>query len=390
MSVRKRILPSGEVRWLVDYKDQTGARRAQQFKTQREAKAFEAKATVEVAERTHVARSEAITVRKAVEKYTLHLEGRVAAGEMERRSLADVRSKLAHATSEHGIPEVLLPDVSFTTADAMRLRLVAAGVSGANAGKIAGTLRTMLNWAKDTRLIGQNPLSGRKMKRGSREKHQVVIPSQDTIAKMLEAANNLAGSYPLYVRTAVLTGCRAGELRGLQWRHVDFAAATVTVEQRAEQDGTIGLPKTVSGHRTVPVPAGLLKKLRQAFMASGRDLDRFVFTDPPRKPAKPKKGEAPKPAPLPTNEPLDHDNFGNRHWRPMLKRLELEGLDFHHLRHYYASALLNAGVPITEVSRRLGHADPAITLKIYSHALPEAAAGAELAIIEAGLKQKEK
>ncbi|EPY00621.1 site-specific integrase [Magnetospirillum fulvum] len=388
MSVRKRILPSGEIRWLVDYKDQTGARRARQFATQREAKAWEATAKVEVVARTHVPTSQAVTVREAIENYLKHCEARVGAGEMERRSLADVKSKLAHVTGENGIPEVLLPDVSFTVADAMRLRLVAAGVSGANAGKIAGTLRTMLNWAKDTRLIGQNPLSGRKMKRGSREKVQVSIPSQEQISKLLEAADNLPGSYPRYIRAAVLTGCRAGELRGLQWRHVDFAAGTISVEQRAEQDGSIGQPKTASGHRRVPVPVGLLAKLKEAFLASGRDLDRFVFTDPPRKPAKPKKGEAPKSAPLPANEPLDHDNFGNRWWRPMLKRQGLESLDFHHLRHYYASALLNAGVPVTEVSRRLGHADPSITLKIYSHALPEASSGAELAGIEAGLTSK--
>ena len=68
MSVRKRTLPSGETRWLVDYTDQTGTRRARQFKTQREAKAFEAKAKVEVSERTHVPTSEAVTVREAVEK----------------------------------------------------------------------------------------------------------------------------------------------------------------------------------------------------------------------------------------------------------------------------------------------------------------------------------
>lgn len=389
MSVRKRTLPSGEVRWLVDYKDQTGARRARQFKTQREAKAWEARAKVEVEERTHVARSQAVTVRDAAEKYLKHCEGRVAAGEMEKGSYADVRGKLAHVTGENGMPEVLLPDVSFGAADAMRLRLVTAGMSGATSTKVIGALRTMMNWAVDARLAARNDLAGRRLKRGSREKKQVPIPSQEAIAKMLVEADKLPAPYPLYVRTATLTGARAGELRGLQWRHVDFKGGTITVKQRADRNGGIGQPKTVSGHRTIPVPAGLLAKLKVEFLAAGRDLDRFVFLNPGRESAKPKKGEAPKPARAPANEPIDHDNFGNRHWRPMLRRIGLAHLDFHHLRHYYASALLNAGVPVTEVSRRLGHADPGITLKIYSHALPEAASGAELAGIEAGLSTKQ-
>ncbi|HLO74862.1 MAG TPA: tyrosine-type recombinase/integrase [Magnetospirillum sp.] len=355
---------------MVDYTDQTGTRRARQFRTQREAKAFEAKAKVEVSERTHVPKSEAVTVRVAVEKYTTHCEGRVAAGEMERRTLVDIKSKLAHVTGENGIPEMLLPDLTFAAADTMRLRLIAAGMSGANGAKVLGTLRTMINWCVDSRMASRNDLAGRRSKRGSREKKQVPIPAGAAIAGLLVEADKLPAPYGLYIRTAVLTGCRAGELRGLQWRHVDFAAGTVRVEQRAEQDGTIGQPKTISGHRTVPLPAGLLAKLKEAHLAAGRAPEAFVFGNR-------------------AGEPIDHDAFSGRRWRPLLKRLGMAGLDFHHLRHYYASALLNAGVAVTEVSRRLGHADPAITLRIYSHALPEASSGAELAGIEAGLKAKE-
>lgn len=42
----------------------------------------------------------------------------------------------------------------------------------------------------------------------------------------------------------------------------------------------------------------------------------------------------------------------------------------HSLRHMFASELLSKGVPITEVSERLGHADKNITLAIYAHAIP--------------------
>jgi len=48
----------------------------------------------------------------------------------------------------------------------------------------------------------------------------------------------------------------------------------------------------------------------------------------------------------------------------------LEGVSLHSLRHTNATELLRNGVPIAEVSRRLGHADQNITLSIYSHAVP--------------------
>ncbi|MBI3679764.1 MAG: tyrosine-type recombinase/integrase [Acidobacteria bacterium] len=48
----------------------------------------------------------------------------------------------------------------------------------------------------------------------------------------------------------------------------------------------------------------------------------------------------------------------------------LKGVSLHSLRHTFASELLSKGVPITEVSERLGHADKNITLAIYSHAMP--------------------
>jgi integrase len=42
-----------------------------------------------------------------------------------------------------------------------------------------------------------------------------------------------------------------------------------------------------------------------------------------------------------------------------------------HSRHTHASGLLHAGVPVTNVSKRLGHRDAYTTAKIYAHALPD-------------------
>lgn len=57
-------------------------------------------------------------------------------------------------------------------------------------------------------------------------------------------------------------------------------------------------------------------------------------------------------------------------------------LRFHDLRHTHASHLLRDGVPVNVVSQRLGHAEPAITLNVYSHVLPGMQEGAATAVDE--------
>src|ERR1700759_2420109 len=49
----------------------------------------------------------------------------------------------------------------------------------------------------------------------------------------------------------------------------------------------------------------------------------------------------------------------------------LPHIRLHDLRHLHATTLLLAGVPVHVVAARLGHADPAVTLRVYSHVLRE-------------------
>jgi integrase len=55
----------------------------------------------------------------------------------------------------------------------------------------------------------------------------------------------------------------------------------------------------------------------------------------------------------------------------------------HDLRHTHASHLLNAGVPIGQVTARLGHSSSVITLSIYSHVMPGSDKDAVEALAEA-------
>jgi len=53
-------------------------------------------------------------------------------------------------------------------------------------------------------------------------------------------------------------------------------------------------------------------------------------------------------------------------FHPALALARLRRVTFHTLRHSCASAMIAGGAPITEVQHRLGHANPAITLQVYS------------------------
>ena len=56
-----------------------------------------------------------------------------------------------------------------------------------------------------------------------------------------------------------------------------------------------------------------------------------------------------------------------RDYKKLIKAARLPPIRFHDLRHTAASILLNQGIPIITVSRRLGHARASITLDVYGH-----------------------
>src|SRR5687768_11641372 len=100
MSVRKRKWTTAKgvekEAWVVDYVDGAGARRLKTFAKKKDADAFEATATVEIREGTHVADSASITVKQAGEKWVSSAE---AAG-LERGTIVQYRQHVA----QHIVP----------------------------------------------------------------------------------------------------------------------------------------------------------------------------------------------------------------------------------------------------------------------------------------------
>ena len=67
-------------------------------------------------------------------------------------------------------------------------------------------------------------------------------------------------------------------------------------------------------------------------------------------------------------QPLD-PNYISRAFRNAVAAAGLRHIKLHDLRHGHASLLIDAGVPIAVVSERLGHANPNVTLGVYTHQL---------------------
>ena len=82
-NIRKRKLPSGAIRFLVDYVDMNGRRRAKQFAKRKDAEAWMHRSAVEVMEGRQVADRDSPTVSKVAELWLAYCEAEMAAGRFE-------------------------------------------------------------------------------------------------------------------------------------------------------------------------------------------------------------------------------------------------------------------------------------------------------------------
>jgi len=154
-----------------------------------------------------------------------------------------------------------------------------------------------------------------------------------------------------------MCGMRRGEIFALRWEAIDFVAKTIAITRSLTDSDELKGPKTEAGVRTIPLPdaaADALRKWRAFIVEDDRGL--IFRTD---------KGKH-----------FSGANFYDGYWYPLLRRAGMPGVKgahrrFHATRHFAGSHWLAVGVPLPEVSRLLGHADMAITARIYSHAVGE-------------------
>ena len=194
---------------------------------------------------------------------------------------------------------------------------------------------------------------------------EVDPPSVEDISRLLRELERSDHELGSMVFVAATTGCRRGELCALRWSDLDLEEGVLVVSRSiAEVSGTLYEkdPKTHRSRR-LAIDASTVAILRQhaARMRERAELcgvllpgNAFVWSQLPdcAEPWRPSRVT---------------DVF-----RSTRRRLDLHGVDFHHLRHFAATTLVGAGVDVRTIAGRLGHADPAITLRTYAHFLEAA------------------
>ena len=165
-----------------------------------------------------------------------------------------------------------------------------------------------------------------------------------------KAGKTVTNNYRLLIKTAIFTGMRSGEIRGVQWGDIDWNSGQIHV-RRSWKEGTFHQPKTQASIRRIDLPEILVAELRTWRLACPKGGDDLVF-------------------PNLAGRPMSNTNLLQRGFYPVLRRAGLRKIRFHELRHIFASLLIANGEEIVRVSRLLGHSSPTVTLNVYAHMLP--------------------
>lgn len=360
-SVRKRTLPSGETRWLVDYKDLHGVRRARQFSTKKEAVDFETKVRADIAAGVHVADTASITVREAADLW-------LQRAQTEALEASTVKQYREHIDI-HIIPRLGGSKLSRLTKPAVenfRDQLLETR-SRALTRKVLTSLKGILNEAQRRGLINQNVAMGTKVSMPKRHEEEVEIPAKDEIKAIINKAGELwppeSGlPWRAFVVVALFTGARLSELRGLTWDNVSLANGYIRVRRRADFRGVLGAPKSKAGKRDIPLAPMALNAVKAWRLAYPHLPGGFVF--PNGAGAIPSSSSVYKSVWFPLLRAT-----GLMDYRKSARGNQVEAprYTFHCLRHTAASLFIEQGWTPKKVMTVMGHSSIQMTFDLYGH-----------------------
>lgn len=402
MSVRKRRWPDPDTgpneAWVADYVDGSGTRHRKQFRLKKEADAFEKRSGTEVADGVHIPASDSHTIAQAGE---LWISTKARAGR-EQSTIGQYRQHLDLHIAPY-IGAAKLTAFNAPALSAWERALADDGRSLAMVRKVRVSLGSILaraqregwvarNIVRDMRGVGQD--SDAKAERRAKGKLRVGtdIPTPAEIKAIVAV---LTGRWRPLLLTAIFTGLRASELRGLSWTAVDFDKKELHVRQRADRFNAIGRPKSEAGDRDVPMPDLVVNALREWKLQCPRRATGKKDAD-----GNPVKVlDLVFPNGLGKVESLA--NIINRGLIPVQisagitvpsGAIDAEGhpvpaakyTGMHALRHFNASWMINrpeeGGLGLTpkQVQERLGHSSITLTMNVYSHLFPSQDDGAQM------------
>lgn len=231
------------------------------------------------------------------------------------------------------------------------------GLSAKTIANHHGFLSAAMTTAVRLRLREGNPCDGVSLPKDQATEDKMIFL---TARESLDVVNAMPERYRPLVAFLRGTGARFGEATALRASDFDLDAPTPSVSiQRAWKRGDdgrfyIGPPKTKKSRRSVSLPPSVVEVIRAAVESA---KDGYVFRTT-------------------YGGPIRHATFYD-FWAAALDTLGYargRGLRprIHDLRHTHASLMLASGMPIYELSRRLGHESIQTTIDRYSHLVPDA------------------
>jgi len=226
-------------------------------------------------------------------------------------------------------------------------------------------INASLKQAVKNRLIQFNPTEAVTPPKKARREIRVLTPEeQDKFMNALKGHRLEA-----FFKLALATGMRKGELLALTWDNVDFESNTISIKKSANRvrdqetmktSIVVGGPKSKSGYREIPMLPSVAPILSKHYMVQQKEQREagsaynklgLVFCSNVGTYTEPRR----------INTTLEK----------LLKQASVEHINFHALRHTFATRALERGVPAKVVQAMLGHADVALTLNTYTHLMKE-------------------
>ncbi len=226
-----------------------------------------------------------------------------------------------------------------------------SGLSAKTVSDIMSVLRRIAGYAADHGAALPFQLSAITIKKEQKEIKYLTRKQQDRLYRYLRV--NLSDRN-LGLLICMFTGLRLGEICALRWEDISFSEQTIHVHQTMQRIQTredpnrktkivITSPKSSSSVRRIPIPRELLKLL----YSFRENRTGYVLTGKTDVYAEPRTME--------------------RHFDKVLKHLGMEHVNFHALRHTFATRCVEMDFDVKSLSEILGHANINITLNRYVH-----------------------
>lgn len=215
------------------------------------------------------------------------------------------------------------------------------------------TLNLIFDYALKLNYMTENPLL--KVKSPKLTRHKVDAFSREEALELIKETDKLPIMQRLMYNLLLTTGIRRGECFGLQWGDVDFVNRVIFIRRNVTYTAlngiTVGLPKTNTGIKTIPITDNLLSLLKEYKTSEETNFalydDSFLFHSE-------QSSQIPR---APT--------YITKHMKRFMKRIGLPDMSPHDLRHTCATILLQSGADIKSVQDILGHSNASTTLNYY-------------------------